>query len=221
MEQAKTQITDEEAGAATVSPAVDAATAAASGQDTRSVATDIGAEAPPTPEAGPDSQAEQSATNAQEERLEDLLSENERLKTEVQQGQERALRAGAELDNMRKRAARDVENAHKYALERFVNELLPALDSMELGLSASQAATDLESLREGMRLTHDKLCACLDKFGLKAIDPVAEKFDPEWHEAVSMQEQQDVTSGQVVSVMQKGYALNGRLLRPAMVVVAK
>ena len=150
-----------------------------------------------------------------------LLQENERLKMEVRDSVDKALRATAELENIRKRTSRDVENAHKYALERFVNELLPVIDSMELGINASQSAQDIESLREGMDLTLKKLFDCLEKFGVKAIDPAGEKFDPEWHEAVSMQELEGSDSGQVVTVMQKGYELNGRLVRPAMVVVAK
>ena len=151
----------------------------------------------------------------------DLLQENERLKMEVRESVDKALRATAELENIRRRTSRDIENAHKYALERFVNELLPVIDSMELGINASQSAQDIESLREGMDLTLKKLFDCLEKFGVKAIDPAGEKFDPDWHEAVSMQELEGSDPGQVVTVMQKGYELNGRLVRPAMVVVAK
>ena len=151
----------------------------------------------------------------------DLSQENERLKLEVRESIDKALRATAELDNIRKRTSRDIENAHKYALERFVNELLPVVDSMELGINASQSAEDIESLREGMDLTLKKLFDCLGKFGINAIDPAGDKFDPEWHQAVSMQELEGSDSGQVITVMQKGYELNGRLVRPAMVVVAK
>ena len=150
-----------------------------------------------------------------------LLQENERLKMEVQESSDKAVRATAELDNIRKRTSRDIENAHKYALERFVNELLPVVDSMELGINASQSAEDIESLREGMDLTLKMLFDCMSKFGVKTIDPAGEKFDPEWHEAVSMQELEGSEPGRVVTVMQKGYELNGRLVRPAMVVVAK
>lgn len=180
-------------------------------------------------EAGAAETAEETENKAQDqarqivsaEEYADLLQENERLKLEGQENTDKALRATAELDNVRKRASRDVENAHKYALERFVNELLPVIDSMELGINASQSAEDLESLREGMDLTLKKLFDCLEKFGVTAIDPAGEKFDPDWHEAVSMQEPEGSASGQVVTVMQKGYELNGRLVRPAMVVVAK
>ena len=150
-----------------------------------------------------------------------LLQENERLKMEVQESSDKAVRATAELDNIRKRTSRDIENAHKYALERFVNESLPVVDSMELGINASQSAEDIESLREGMDLTLKMLFDCMSKFGVKTIDPAGEKFDPEWHEAVSMQELEGSEPGRVVTVMQKGYELNGRLVRPAMVVVAK
>src|SRR5690606_14882596 len=134
---------------------------------------------------------------------------------------EKALRAQAELDNMRKRTARDIENAHKYSLERFVNDLLPVIDSMELGLSATENAADVASLKEGMELTHKMFAASLEKFGVKVIDPQGEKFNPEMHQAVSMQEAKGVDSGNVITVMQKGYELNGRLVRPAMVIVAK
>lgn len=150
-----------------------------------------------------------------------LLQEIERLKMEVQESSDKAVRATAELDNIRKRTSRDIENAHKYALERFVSELLPVLDSMELGINASQSAEDIDSLREGMDLTLKMLFDRMGKFGVKTIDPAGEKFDPEWHEAVSIQELEGSEPGQVVTVMQKGYELNGRLVRPAMVVVAK
>ena len=150
-----------------------------------------------------------------------LLQEIERLKMEVQESSDKAVRATAELDNIRKRTSRDIENAHKYALERFVSELLPVLDSMELGINASQSAEDIDSLREGMDLTLKMLFDRMGKFGVKTIEPAGEKFDPEWHEAVSMQELEGSEPGQVVTVMQKGYELNGRLVRPAMVVVAK
>lgn len=135
---------------------------------------------------------------------------------------EKALRTQAELENLRKRTARDVENAHKYALEKFLGELLPVLDSMELGLSAvTETTADISSFKEGMELTHKMLVSLLEKYGVKLIDPAGEKFNPELHEAVSMLEHKEVASGHVINVMQKGYELNGRLVRPAMVVVAK
>jgi len=134
---------------------------------------------------------------------------------------DKALRVQAEMENMRKRTARDIENAHKYSLERFVTDLLPVIDSMELGLSAFENAADVASLKEGMDITFKMFTASLEKFGAKAINPQGEKFNPEQHQAVTMQEAEGVASGNVISVMQKGYELNGRLVRPAMVVVAK
>jgi len=150
-----------------------------------------------------------------------LLREIERLKMEVQENSDKALRATAELDNVRKRTSRDIENAHRYALDKFITELLPVIDSMELGIHASESVGDVESLREGMDLTLKKFFDCLDKFGVTAIDPDGEKFNPQRHEAVSMQEAEGAQANTIITVMQKGYELNGRLVRPAMVVVAK
>ena len=135
---------------------------------------------------------------------------------------EKVLRVQAELENLRKRTSRDIENAHKYALEKFLGELLPVMDSMELGLSATSESTgDIDSLKEGMELTHKMFASLLEKYGVNVIDPAGEKFNPELHEAVSMLQQDGATPGHVISVMQKGYELNGRLIRPAMVVVGK
>ena len=131
---------------------------------------------------------------------------------------ERYLRAAAELDNVRKRASRDVENAHKYALERFGKELLAVKDSLEMGLAVEDAS--VESLLEGSNATLKLLGTTLERFGIVEVDPAGEPFDPELHEAISMQPSDNVEPGSVASVVQKGYSLNGRLLRPAMVIVA-
>ena len=128
------------------------------------------------------------------------------------------LRAAAELDNVRKRASRDVENAHKYALERFGKELLAVKDTLEMGLAVEDAS--IESLLEGSNATLKLLGTTLERFGIVEVDPAGEPFDPELHEAISMQPSDTVEPGSVVSVVQKGYTLNGRLLRPAMVIVA-
>ena len=109
-----------------------------------------------------------------------------------------------------------------FTLEKFVRELLPVLDSLELGISVSQDDTDnIEGLREGMSLTLQKFSDTLQKFGVSVVDPVAEKFNPERHEAVTMQAVEGTDPGMVAAVMQKGYELNGRLVRPAMVIVAR
>lgn len=132
---------------------------------------------------------------------------------------DRYLRTAAELENVRKRAARDVENAHKFALERFAKELLAVRDTLEMGLAAADNAT-VESLIEGKNATFKLLTTVMGQFGIDEIDPVGEPFDPEFHEAISMQPSDSVEPGSVATVVQKGYSLNGRLLRPAMVIVA-
>ena len=147
--------------------------------------------------------------------------EVEVLKKKAQESMEKAIRAHAELDNVRKRTLRDVENAHKYALKKFVNELLPVIDSMELGINAVESADEHSALKEGMDLTLKMFRDVMEKFGVKTVGIEGEKFDPEKHEAVSMQELEGVESGAVVTVLQKGYLLNDRLIRPAMVIVAK
>ncbi len=154
--------------------------------------------------------------------IESLSEQIEALKTSAADSLDKAIRAHAELDNVRKRATRDIENAHKYALDKFINELLPVLDSMELGLNASDNVEDVSSLREGMDLTMKMFCSSLEKSGVSPVDPQkGDKFNPDQHEAVNMQEVDDAESGTVVTTLQKGYELNGRLIRPAMVIVAK
>ncbi|MEE9160802.1 MAG: nucleotide exchange factor GrpE [Gammaproteobacteria bacterium] len=154
--------------------------------------------------------------------IELLFEQIEALKTSAADSLDKAVRAQAELDNVRKRTSRDIENAHKYALEKFINELLPVLDSMELGLNASDNVEDASSLREGMELTMKMFCSSLEKSGVSPVDPQkGDKFNPDQHEAVNMQEVDDAESGTVVTTLQKGYELNGRLIRPAMVIVAK
>jgi molecular chaperone GrpE len=132
-----------------------------------------------------------------------------------------ALRARAELDNVQKRTAREIANAHKYALERFLTDLLPVKASLELGYAAATGSSDIATLREGMELTLKLLDAVLDKHGVQVLDPVGEPFNPELHQAMSVQESTELAPGTVATVVQKGYVLNGRLLRPAMVIVAK
>ncbi|MFQ5658788.1 MAG: nucleotide exchange factor GrpE [Gammaproteobacteria bacterium] len=160
-------------------------------------------------------------TLADELDIEALKQTIENLRQQADENIDKAMRAHAEMENLRKRTQRDIENAHKYALDRFLKELLPVIDSMELGISASDDANDSTALREGMNLTLQKFLDTLMKFGVMVIDPRDEKFNPEKHEAVSMQDDKKVESGTVISVMQKGYELNGRLVRPAMVIVAK
>ena len=155
--------------------------------------------------------------------------DNESLEEQLQQAQatikdywDQVVRMRAEVENNRKRAERDVENAHKYALKNFVDSLLPVIDSMEMGQAAANAENaTLESIREGSELTMTMFAQVLERSGLQEIDPLGEKFDPEKHQAISMVEVPDAQSNSVIEVMQKGFSLNDRLIRPAMVVVAK
>lgn len=131
------------------------------------------------------------------------------------------LRARAELDNVLKRTAKEIANAHKYALERFLAELLPVRDSLDLGQAAAAATSDLATLREGMGLTLKLLDTALEKHGVRALDPAGEPFNPDLHQAMGLQESAELPPGTVLMVVQKGYVLNERLLRPAMVMVSK
>ena len=126
---------------------------------------------------------------------------------------DKALRATAELENVRRRVERESATLQKYALERILGDLIAVNDSLELALQASQD--------QGVQLTHKQLWAALEKHGVSAIDPKGEPFNPEFHEAVSTQESASVAPNHVVTVMQKGYRLHDRLLRPAMVVVSR
>jgi molecular chaperone GrpE len=129
------------------------------------------------------------------------------------------MRAVAELDNYRKRAEREVDQARKYAIERFAQELLPVGDALEAGMRSGSANPMV--LLEGAQATLKELNRAFDKAGIKLIDPTGQAFDPNWHEAMVAQESRDLAPNTVISVIQKGYSLNGRLLRPARVIVSK
>lgn len=161
-----------------------------------------------------------------EEKLDSPDKNADSLEAQLEQAQAKAtenwdqyLRAKAEMDNLRRRNAKDVENAHKFGIEKFVNELLPVMDSMAMGLAVEEASA--KSLREGMELTMNMLVKMMEKLGIEEIDPLNEKFDPEKHQAMTMQPNADVEPNTVIAVMQKGYSLNERLIRPAMVMVSK
>jgi molecular chaperone GrpE len=134
---------------------------------------------------------------------------------------EQALRAVAEADNVRKRAQRDQENARKFALERFVNELLPVKDSLELGLAAAADEVNLADLKEGTQMTLRMFASAIEKFGVREVASQGEAFDPQLHQAMTMREVEGQQAGVVLDVVQKGYLLNDRLVRPAMVIVSK
>lgn len=143
----------------------------------------------------------------------------EQLEAEVKANWEKYLRAAAELDNVRKRASRDVENAHKFAVERFAADVLSVADSLSMGLEASES-TDAVKLREGSEATLKLLHQVFERFGIEQLDPHGEPFNPEYHEAMTMQPSADAEPETVLTVIQPGYLLNGRLLRPARVIVA-
>lgn len=150
-----------------------------------------------------------------------LEEQLEAAQQKAQENWELVLRAQAELENLRKRTYRDIENAHKYALEKLATELLGVRDSMELGLSAAQESTDIAGIREGVELTLKMLAQVMEKFDIREINPDGQKFNPELHQAMAMQETDKLQPNNVISVMQKGYILKDRLLRPALVTVSK
>lgn len=136
---------------------------------------------------------------------------------------DQALRGQAEAENVRRRAARDVENAHKYALEKFIGDLLPVFDSLEKAIESAESASEdgTAAIVEGMRLSMKLFLDVAAKAGVEQLDPVGEPFDPQRHEAMVMVPNPDMEPNSVMEVMQKGYTLNGRLVRAAMVVVSK
>jgi molecular chaperone GrpE len=146
----------------------------------------------------------------------------EEANRKAEENWERFVRAQAEIENVRRRAEKDLQNAHKFALERFAKELLAVVDSLELGLQAAGAnEANADGLREGMELTLKQLSSVLERFDVKPIDPAGERFNPEFHQAMATETDNEVEPNTVVRVFQKGYLLHDRLLRPALVVVAQ
>ena len=166
-----------------------------------------------------DEPAAVDAASAEDPRLQ-MEAEIERLRADVDRFRDEMLRARAELDNVRKRAQRDVEAAHKYGVEKLVENLLPVKDSLDLGLSAANSA-DLKSLREGMEMTVQLFDTALTRIGVQAIEEAGVRFDPDQHQAMMLEPSVEVEAGAVLRVLQKGYRMSDRLVRPAMVVVAK
>jgi molecular chaperone GrpE len=148
-----------------------------------------------------------------------LQAEIETLKAELEQLRASTLLERADLENQRKRVARDVDNARKFANEKLLGQLLPVFDSLDAGLTA--AGTEPSPLREGLELTQKQLLKVADDNGLKLLDPAGQPFNPEHHQAISQAEANGAAPGSVLTVFQKGYLLNDRLLRPALVVVAR
>ncbi len=153
---------------------------------------------------------------------ENLQADLEKAQAALVEAEEQVLRAKADAQNVRRRAEQDVEKAHKFALERFTNELLPVVDSLERAIESAQSDdAAVESIRQGVDMTLNMMMAALKKFNVETVSPEGEPFDPQHHQAMSMVENADVEPNTVLHVMQKGYLLNGRLVRPAMVMVSK
>ena len=152
---------------------------------------------------------------------EEQVSETEQLQQQVADANDNVLRIQAEMQNMRRRAERDVENAHKFALDKFSADLLPVVDNLERALSAINAEDDSQkAIAEGIELTLKSFLDVLVRFKIEAVDPAGQPFDANLHQAVSMVPNPDMEPNTVMDVFQKGYTLNGRLIRPAMVVVS-
>ena len=169
------------------------------------------------PEAGEDGQDSEDSEVGVEALRESLAA----LQAEVEAAKDQALRAQAEAENTRRRASRETENARKFALERFVSALLPAIDSFERAVEAAAAADAGQSVVEGIELSLKLLLDAFEGAGVRVVDPAGEPFDPAFHEAMSMVTEPDMEPGSVARVIQKGYVLNERLVRAAMVMVAQ
>ncbi|WP_028108615.1 nucleotide exchange factor GrpE [Ferrimonas futtsuensis] len=163
--------------------------------------------------------AEQDPQAARIEELENALLA---AQAKVEEQKDSVVRAHAEMENVRRRSAQDVEKARKFALEKFAGELLPVVDNLERALATGDADNEaVKPLLEGVELTHKSFLAGIDKFGIKEIDPIGQPFNPDQHQAMAMQPSEEFPANTVMAVMQKGYELNGRLLRPAMVMISK
>jgi len=184
-------------------------------------------EAPTDPAAAtPAAPAESGAPHDLEPvpEIDQLRAELEQARTEAGENLDRFLRAKAEAENTRRRAEADVTAAHKYALDRFAAEIISVRDSLDLARMVElpkETSPAVQKMHEGLDLTLKLMDSVFQKFGVTRLDPKGQKFDPERHQAISMVESVEVPPGHVVSVVQKGYLLNDRLLRPAMVVVAR
>jgi len=153
---------------------------------------------------------------------EEMIERLDAAEKKASENWDHLLRTKAEMDNIRRRTQKDLENAHKFALEKFISELLSVKDSLEMGVSAAtQESASVDSLREGSEMTLSMLAGVFEKFNVVELNPQGEKFNPDHHQAMSMQPSAEHEPNTVITVMQKGYLLNDRLVRPAMVMVSK
>ncbi|NOJ03502.1 nucleotide exchange factor GrpE [Vibrio splendidus] len=164
----------------------------------------------------------EDAADEQESKIAQLEAALLSSESKVKEQQDSVLRAKAEVENMRRRTEQEVDKARKYALNKFAEGLLPVIDNLERAVQAADAENEaVKPILEGVELTHKTFVDTVAKFGLTEINPEGEIFNPEYHQAMSIQESPDHESNTVMFVMQKGYELNGRVIRPAMVMVAK
>jgi molecular chaperone GrpE len=170
-------------------------------------------------EAAEEGASQERDSTDEEPSLEEVIAE---LQGEVAAARDQALRAQADAQNAKRRAEQDVEKARKFALEQFTKELLPVVDNLERALEAASGEDEvLKPIAEGVELTLKSFLDAMGRFKIECIDPQGEPFDPNLHQAMSMVENDEVEPNSVIAVMQKGYTLNGRLVRPAMVMVSK
>ncbi|ALP42510.1 nucleotide exchange factor GrpE [Aeromonas schubertii] len=163
-----------------------------------------------------------SELTPEQARIAELEAQLEAATAAAADERDRAVRAVAEMENLRRRAAQDVEKAHKFALEKFAAELLPVMDNLERAIELADKENEaLKPMVEGVELTLKSMQNGVAKFGLVAVDPTNQPFDPNAHQAMSLVPSADVAPNTVIAVMQKGYELNGRVIRPAMVMVSK
>lgn len=168
-------------------------------------------------------EAESAAIDTENEEVtvESLTAKLAEAEAKAEENWDQLVRSRAEMDNIRRRTERDLSNAHKYALEKFAQELLPVIDSMEMGVAAAQDENaDVSKLREGTEMTLKMFETAIEKFGIQGVHPHGEAFNPEHHQAMTMIDSAEHEPNTVIDVMQKGYLLNERLVRPAMVVVS-
>lgn len=152
---------------------------------------------------------------------EELVVEYEQANAKAKEMQDKFMRVQAEMENLRRRTERDVASAHKYGSEKLVKALLPVVDSLERGLEVDVAGDEVKAMHEGMEMTLKMLLETLEKNGVKVVSPEGEPFNPEEMEAISMQPGENVDPNTVLNVVQRGYTLNGRLVRPALVIVSQ
>ncbi|NOQ35369.1 MAG: nucleotide exchange factor GrpE [Methylococcaceae bacterium] len=176
----------------------------------------------PTVDENTEEETVEAEAQIEEVSIEELQKQLTAAEQKAAENLDKALRVQADMENLKRRTSKDLENAHKFALDGFSKEMVTVIDSLELGLQAITGdSEEVKKFREGSELTLKQFEAAFTKFNIEKIDPTGEAFNPELHQAMAMQPSEDAEPNTVLNTFQKGYSLNGRLIRPAMVVVAK